>query len=189
MTSLPLDPDAESALLADFLNPSFTLLDLSERHQISLPDLVAWAELPATADLLIRLKRLADDRAALLAAEQSPAAVSTLSAAALGALTTAADAPDVATRLRALESARKAAAPILRAGRSRKPTAASEPIAETDPAQAEPADAEPFGADPHPADPPPDSLAPLSACLDLPLVQPDPADEETSESLALASGP
>lgn len=104
----------ESALLADYLNPSLSLLDLSERHNLPIVDLVAWSERHDIAGLLIRLKSLADQRAALLTADHAPAAVTSLSAAAASALTTAAEAESPALRLRAIESARKASALLLR---------------------------------------------------------------------------
>lgn len=104
----------ESALLADYLDPSLSLLDLSERHRVPLPDLIAWSERPHIASLLVRLKSSADQRAAVLAADRAPAAVSALSAASAAALNTSAETETPALRLRAIESARKASAHILR---------------------------------------------------------------------------
>lgn len=115
-------PSTESALLADYLKPSLSLFDLAERHNLSIPDLIAWSELPATAALLARLKAFAETRSAILTADRAPPAILALSTAASSALATSAEASNPAQRLRAIESARKSASHILRlAPRHRKP--------------------------------------------------------------------
>ncbi len=179
--SHPPDTLDESALLADYLNPSLSLLDLSERHNLPIPHLVAWAERPDIASVLIRLKALADQRAALLAADHAPAAVISLSAASASALATAAEAETPALRLRAIESARKAASHMLRlAPRPRKAT--SPPATqESDAVPAEGLDASELGSSMDTAEP---FLASELASESTPFI---PCDHD--EILAGASGP
>ena len=110
-------------LLADFLTTNLSFFELAERHHLSLPELLAWADSPEITRLLDDLDRLAARRARAIAAESAPRLLTALTSV---ANESAHDIPptdpspdakpsrhDTHRRL-ARESARKACAAILR---------------------------------------------------------------------------
>ena len=67
-----------ASLLAAFLDPSLSLSEVAGRHELSLPELIAWSTLPEVEAELDALEALAHRRIRALAASHAPAAVETL---------------------------------------------------------------------------------------------------------------
>lgn len=101
----------DPALFLDFLDPNLSLLDLADRHQLALDDLLDWSESPDTHQRLTRLHTLITFRNSYLAAEKLPIALTSLTAA---ATQTAPPDADPALALRTTESARRAATQLAR---------------------------------------------------------------------------
>ena len=68
------------ALLHDFLASEHSLLELADKHRISIIDLVTWYEDDATQQLLQLLEQLGARRAALRTMDHVPGAVNALAA-------------------------------------------------------------------------------------------------------------
>lgn len=75
--SFSFDPDA---LLHDFLASDQSLLELADKHRISIIDLVTWYEDDATQQLLQLIEQLGARRAALRTMDHIPGAVNALAA-------------------------------------------------------------------------------------------------------------
>ena len=101
----------DPALFLDFLDPNLSLLDLADRHQLALDDLLDWSEHPETHQRLTRLHTLITLRNSYLAAEKLPIALTSLTAA---ATQTAPPNADPALAHRTAESARRAATQLAR---------------------------------------------------------------------------
>lgn len=67
-------------LLIEFLASNLSMIQLAERYQMQLPDLLAWLDSPEIASTLNSFHRIAARRAELVAADVAPAALSSLSA-------------------------------------------------------------------------------------------------------------
>lgn len=75
--SFSFDPDA---LLHDFLASEGSILELADKHRISIIDLLTWYEDDATQELLQMIETLGARRAALRAMDHVPGAVNALAA-------------------------------------------------------------------------------------------------------------
>jgi hypothetical protein len=86
------DQDRDTALLADYWDPTLTLFDISARNNISLPDLDAWCQRPDVVEAL--------DLTARMDAERSRRLIALAQSAAAGALVraTSANSPETARR-------------------------------------------------------------------------------------------
>ncbi|MCH8271599.1 MAG: hypothetical protein IH985_10375, partial [Planctomycetes bacterium] len=72
---LPLDTDE---LLAHYLDPSCDLLDLAVQFDLTIDQLIAWADHPATRARIDALNRIADRRARDVAIQNTPEALQQL---------------------------------------------------------------------------------------------------------------
>ncbi len=116
------------SLLIDFLTTDLPLTQLAERHNLTIEQLIAWADSPETVRIFNDLQRIAARRSALIAAESSAKALTnlaqlSLSLAKRSELANANPAGPKPPSITALESSRKACAALLRLFPARPPIA------------------------------------------------------------------